>query len=148
MNSQLATIHQVLYVPEYNPETDTYQDVPPFEPRERQTRRYICRCKVGSSFGTLSQYKAHIKTQTHQHLIHNYKTYYKDTQQYEHQVKALTKANELLLRKVTRIAHQNKHLTDQVGQLREECELKENYMNHWGEGEETFHECDDKSKDL
>ena len=139
--NQLSVIQDMMYIPEYNPETDTYHDKSPFESYERLGHRYICRCKVGSSFRTKSQFSAHIKTQTHHNLLHNYKIYYKDTQQYDHKIKALTSGNELLSRKVNRLSEINKRLTDQVGQLREERDMLRDYMERLNEDE--FLECQD-----
>ena len=140
--NQLSVIQDMMYIPEYNPETDTYHDKSPFESYERLGHRYICRCKVGSSFRTKSQFSAHIKTQTHQNLLHNYKIYYRDTQQYDHKIKALTSFNELLTRKVNRLSDMNNKLTDQVGQLREERDISYKYIDQLKE-EDEFLECQD-----
>ena len=148
MESQLVTLQEVMYTPEYDPETDTYYDMCPVATRERKTRIYICRCKVGTTFGTGCQFKAHIKTKAHQKLIHHYKTYYKDTQEYEDQIKELTRDHELLKmrfawldRKYSNVVSQKKTLGEQVSQLREERDLNSNYKKSWGTGDEVFHEC-------
>lgn len=71
-NSHIVPSNKRLYVPEYNPDTDTYYDKNPFLKGERTPIKFGCPCKCNCLIENYSDFKRHIKLSTHQHYIKNY----------------------------------------------------------------------------
>lgn len=71
-SSQMVPSNILLYVPEYNPDTDKYFDKNPFLKGERTPIKYGCPCKCNSFIENYSDFKRHMKLNTHQHFINNY----------------------------------------------------------------------------
>ena len=71
---EIVSTQTKIYKPEFDTEKDIYYDKPPFKKYERGIP-HKCPCKIGKLFNNLTQYNQHIKTQTHQNYIRNYKNH-------------------------------------------------------------------------
>ena len=78
MSNQIVT-EPPLYTPEYNADTDKYEDQSPFVKFERNNKKlYKCSCKSGTLFSGYSSFIQHIKSKTHQEYINNFENYNKE----------------------------------------------------------------------
>ena len=60
------TVPPTIYEPEWNPETETYEDMCPFEKGSRgQSYKCKCRHEEGDTINTWSQFQAHFKRDYH-----------------------------------------------------------------------------------
>ena len=78
------------YEPEWNPETETYEDVCPVDPRK--SKLYICKCRDddGYEIRTPTQFRAHFNLKCHQ----NWRQRFHQVSTYE--IAKLQKENEEL----------------------------------------------------
>ena len=66
---QLATIDSRIYKPRYNTDTDSYEDICPYLPYQRNCIKYDCECGSNSYFDTMSKYKSHIQSKIHKRWL-------------------------------------------------------------------------------
>ena len=98
MEMEIVSTQTKIYKPEFNTNTGEYYDKPPFKKYERGIP-HKCNCKIGKLFNNLTQYNQHIKTQTHQNYIQNYKNHNQELDSANERIKELTKENEFLTRR-------------------------------------------------
>ena len=137
--NQLVQVYTAIYKPAFNENTDNYLDKSPYKPYERNCTRYECRCKAGSYFVGLSQFKQHIKSKTHKDFITNYSKYYKEIDELGETNKKLLSDKELLIRKndhlndinrsltlkIQKLQNHNKDLLKIIGELNEDNEFED-----------------------
>lgn len=69
---------KTVYQPVYDPLTDKYTDLSPFECHSRNNIVYTCLCNH-KDFNTLTTFKTHIKTKSHLRYIENYKLHIEES---------------------------------------------------------------------
>lgn len=63
---------QIVYKPEWDMDTETYNDICPFEPKQPGPI-YICNCRnKADTFQNMTKYKLHIKSKYHTDWVKNY----------------------------------------------------------------------------
>lgn len=75
---ELTKIDSYIYRPSFDINKGIYIDKSPYKPYERNRITYECRCCAGKSFTNNTQFKSHIKSQTHKEFVKNYPKYYKE----------------------------------------------------------------------
>ena len=101
MNKSIVTIEYDIYEPEFNPDTGEYEDKSPY--RKYQRKMFECRCSAGTYLKNNTQFKQHIRSQTHQNYIENYTFFRKEILEEQELNKKLKYDNEILERKNNKI---------------------------------------------
>jgi len=72
---EIVSSEVAVYIPEFNPQTNKYQDKCPFEKRKAGSKM-VCHCRHQDDvFNTVSQFNAHIKHQFHKDWVNAYDKY-------------------------------------------------------------------------
>ena len=130
MNNLIIPIDQQIYIPFFDTTNGIYIDKSPYKCWERNTIGYECRCRAGSYFKNNTQFKQHIKSQTHCEFIKNYSKYYKEVDESQNLIKELRINNEKLSRENNRIKKENEQLIiDKDLLIKENYELLKNKSN-------------------
>ena len=119
------------YVPERDPNTGKFQDRDEFIKNKRNQQHVSCPCKAGSICKNYTDWKNHIKNDTHK----NWLKYYSQTELEKKKVEELETENQKLNEFKTRLQKQNRKMRLQLGeekkmvkQLEEEKEEVEQYL--------------------
>jgi len=113
------------YIPEFNIETQKYEDKCPIPVRARGFI-YKCKCtNTGTIFTTLTEFNTHRKNKGHREFIENYLERVKETSEYIH----IIKHNQIKIELLTR---ENETLQKEMSQLKNtliEKERQFKFMN-------------------
>jgi hypothetical protein len=99
----MAIVGEQSYVPEFNIETQKYEDKCPIPPR---AKGFIYRCKctnTGFIFTSLSEFSIHRKNKTHKNYVDNYLERVKESSEYIN----IIKYNQI---KIERLMRENAQL--------------------------------------
>ena len=116
---EIVSTQTKIYKPEFDTENDNYYDKSPFKKYERGIP-HKCNCKIGKLFNNLTQYNQHIKTQTHQNYIQNYKNHNQELDSANERTKELTTEKELLKRRNIDFQKEIDELKSKIYELEDE----------------------------
>jgi len=141
----VKTIEMTIYEPTFNVENDTFEDICPYKPRERNRMTFACRCKAGTEICNRPQYFSHINSSCHKDYIKNYTLFKKEINEEKDYNKKLKYDNEILTRKF------NKKEEEENKELKELKELSSKYHKLVGESAKYHHKIqklNDKFKNI
>ena len=131
VNQQIVVTESSIYIPAFNEETGEYVDKCPYQPYQRNTVKFECRCRVNAYFHNRGKYNQHIKSASHQEWIKNYPKYFKEVDEAGQKIKELTVKSELLERKNLRVNNICQNLISENKSLKETNKrLKGKYDNY------------------
>lgn len=107
----MSIVGEQTYVPEFNIDTQKYEDKCPIPPRAKGFL-YRCKCtNAGTLFTSLSEFTVHRKNKGHKEFIDHYLERLKESSEYINIIKQSQIKFELLTR-------ENAHLKNEINQLK------------------------------
>ena len=126
---EIVSSQIIVYEPDFNPQTNKYQDKCPFEKR-KPGNIMVCRCRhQEDTFNTVSQFHLHSKLQSHkdwvnmygkhnEHIINENETLMKDKAMIYVDLEKQTTRAERYKRKCKELEKENQSLKEEMIKLR------------------------------
>ena len=137
--NQIITTEYRTYIPQFCENNDTYYDISPYKPYEKNRISYKCRCKSGVVFTNNNQFNQHIKSKTHITYIRDYKDNFKELDEQGERIKELIIENGKLQ---NRIIHLERYKNENEKEKKRQELIKIKIQT-----EKSLQELDDDSED-